>query len=111
MNRDELFRLVVFAVVLGFVIEIVMFSRQAKAQYNWQDNPYNWKNSEYNWQNSPNNYNNSPYNPKNSEYNYNSPNGVYDSNGNRVGYVTQTPEGTKNYFSNNGERIGYGRTK
>jgi hypothetical protein len=31
MDRKELFRLAVFAIVLGFVIEFVMFSRQAKA--------------------------------------------------------------------------------
>jgi hypothetical protein len=31
MNRNDLFKLAVFAVILGFVIEFMVFSRQAKA--------------------------------------------------------------------------------
>ena len=31
MNRNDLFKLAVFAVILGFVVEFMMFSRQAKA--------------------------------------------------------------------------------
>jgi hypothetical protein len=111
MDRNELFRIALFAILLGLLIEFVMFTHQAKAQTPWQDSPYNWKNSDYNPQNSQYSYSNSPYNPKNSEFNYNSPNGVYDNAGNRVGYVVESKEGVRNYFNNNGERVGYGRTK
>ncbi len=38
------------------------------------------------WENSPYNYNNSPLNYQNSPLNTNSKNGVYDNNGNRIGY-------------------------
>ena len=53
-----------------------------------------------NWDSSPLNYNNSPLN-------YISTNGVYDNNGNRIGYQTQSPSGVTNVFDNNGNRIGY----
>ena len=98
------------ALVLGCWFLIIL---SAHAQYNWQDSPYNYKNSEYNPQNSPYSYDNSPYNPKNSQYNYANPraNGVYDNEGNRVGYVVDSQEGVRNYFNNDGQWIGYGRTK
>ena len=54
---------------------------------------------------------NSPYNFNNSQYNYNSTNGVYDNNGNRIGYETQSPSGVTNIFDNNGNRIGYSPAK
>ena len=55
------------------------------------------------------NYQNSPYNWKNNENNINSRTGVYDNSGNRVGYETIAPSGTKNYYDNSGNRIGYSR--
>lgn len=69
--------------------------------------PYNYNNSEFNFNNSPYNYNNSPYNYDNSPYNFNSPNRIYDNNGNAQGYSTQTPSGVTNYFDFNGNRLGY----
>jgi len=54
-------------------------------------------------------WNNSPYNWKNSELNINSSTGVYDNSGNRIGYETITPSGTKNYYDNEGNRKGYSR--
>ncbi len=63
------------------------------------------------WENSPLNYNNSPLNYNNSPLNYNSTNGVYDNNGNRIGYETQSPTGVTNVFDNNGNRIGYSPSK
>ena len=46
-----------------------------------------------NWENSPNNWN--------------ATNGVYNNQGNRIGYETQSPTGVTNVFDNNGNRIGY----
>jgi hypothetical protein len=46
-------------------------------------------------------------NYQNSPMNYNSKNGIYDNNGNRVGYETKSSSGVKNIFDNNGNRIGY----
>ena len=89
-----------FLAVIGTMVMamLVHYTTPAKAQseYNWENSPYNWKNSEYNYKNSEYNWANSQYNWKNSEYNYNSRNGVYDNNGNRVGYQTTTPDGVKN---------------
>ena len=53
-----------------------------------------------NFANSPNNFANSPNN-------FNATNGIYDQNGNRAGYVVQSPNGVTNYFGNNGNRLGY----
>ena len=39
--------------------------------------------------------------------NYNSTNGVFDNQGNRIGYETKSPEGVTNIFDNNGNRLGY----
>ena len=77
----------------------------------WENSPLNYKNSELNYQNSPLNYNNSPLNYQNSPLNTNSSNGVYDNNGNRIGYETKSNEGVTNIFDNNGNRIGYSPAK
>ncbi len=60
-----------------------------------------------NFNNSPLNFNNSPLNWANSPLNVNATNGVYDTNGNRVGYTTVSPQGTVNIFGNDGNRTGY----
>ena len=70
----------------------------------WENSPFNYNNSQYN-------YNNSPYNYNNSQYNYNANNGVYDNQGNRIGYEVQSPQGVTNVFDNNGNRIGYSPSK
>jgi len=54
---------------------------------------------------------NSPYNMDNSPYNASAKNGVYDNNGNRVGYEVKAPSGVTNYFDNSGNRIGYTPSK
>ena len=72
-----------------------------------QNSPYNMQNSQFNMENSPYNMRNSPYNMENSPYNLNSNNGIYDNNGNRMGYEVKAPSGVTNYFDNNGNRIGY----
>jgi hypothetical protein len=53
------------------------------------------------------NYNNSPLNYENSPLNYNATNGVYDSQGNRTGYTTVSPDGVTNIYSQDGTRSGY----
>lgn len=74
---------------------------------NLQNSPYNMQNSQFNMENSSYNMRNSPYNMENSPYNLNSNNGIYDNNGNRMGYEVKAPSGVTNYFDNNGNRIGY----
>jgi hypothetical protein len=84
------------------------FAITANAQsYNYNDSPNNYQNSINNYDNSPNNYRNSPHNYENSPNNFSSTNGVYDNNGNRIGYKVQAPSGVTNIFSNDGQRMGY----
>jgi hypothetical protein len=72
-----------------------------------EDSVYIYANSPYNYSNSPYNYANSPYNVDNSAYNPYAPNAVYDANGKRSGYTTNTDAGVTNYYDNNGTRKGY----
>jgi hypothetical protein len=67
----------------------------------------NFQNSSNNFQNSPNNFQNSPNNFQNSPLNSGAQNGIFDANGNRTGYTTQSPSGVVNIWDNNGNRIGY----
>ena len=92
-----------FGICLGICIANAAFSQTN----NWNNSPYNWNNSVDNWNNSPNNWQNSPNNWNNSPYNWNSTNGIYDNQGNRIGYETQSPTGVTNVYDNNGNRIGY----
>jgi hypothetical protein len=71
-------------ICLFFVIFIIS---PAFGQFNsWESSPLNYQNSELNYQNSPLNFNNSPLNYENSPLNYNAKNGIYDNEGNRIGY-------------------------
>ena len=89
------------------VIGALLISSVSQAQVtSWDNSPLNYNNSPLNYNNSPLNYNNSPLNYQNSPLNYNSTNGVYDNNGNRIGYETQSPTVVTNVFDNNGNRIG-----
>lgn len=92
-----------------FCLILLIQCTVVRAQTLWDNNPYNFKNSEYNYENSQYNYRNSPYNWENSEYNMNSKNGIYNNEGERIGYETRSREGTRNLYDNNGNRIGYGR--
>jgi hypothetical protein len=96
----------VAATIIGSLISLA-FMKPACAQTSWEQSPYNWKNSDMNYNNSSQNWNNSPQNYNNSQYNSNARNGVYDNSGNRIGYETISPSGTKNYYDNNGTRQGY----
>jgi len=79
------------------------------AQTTYENSPYNYKNSPYNYENSQYNYKNSPYNYSNSPVNPYAPNAVFDAQGNRIGYKTESNQGTTNYYSNDGTRRGYSR--
>lgn len=110
MKTDWLMGLVFGILVsLGVVSFTALVSNRVCAQTLYENSPYNYKNSEYNYENSSYNYKNSPYNYENSPYNVNSKNGIYDNNGNRIGYETRSDQGTRNIYDNNGNRIGYGR--
>lgn len=79
----------------------------ANSPQNWRNSPDNWQNSPQNWQNRSDNWKNSPQNWQNSANNYNNANGIYDSNGNRIGYSVPTANGGINFFNNDGSRRGY----
>ena len=79
------------------------------AQTTYDNSPYNYKNSPYNYENSQYNYKNSPYNYSNSSVNLNATNAVFDDQGRRIGYKTESNQGTTNYYSNDGTRRGYSR--
>lgn len=82
-------------------------STNAQQAMNWNDSPNNFQNSLNNFDNSPNNFNNSPNNFNNSPNNFGATNGVYDNQGNRIGYEVQAPSGVTNIYSNDGRRMGY----
>ena len=82
----------------------------------------NWENSLQNWKNNP--ITGKTARPtsrirrkigatarktgKNSAQNYNNKNGIYDRNGNRIGYAVPRADGSgMNFFDNSGRRIGY----
>jgi hypothetical protein len=79
----------------------------ANSLQNWNNNPNNWQNSSANFQNTPQDWRNSPQNWDNSAQNYNNKNGIYDRNGNRIGYSVPRADGGVNFFDNNGRRFGY----
>jgi hypothetical protein len=98
-----------FSFLAFFLVASGQVSAQAQPypNNNWNNNPNNWNNSPNNFNNSPNNWNNSPNNFNNSPNNFNSSNGIYNNQGQRSGYQTKSPDGTVNFFDNNGNRIGY----
>ena len=97
-----------YLLALLLVVQIGLFARNSQAQVtNFDNSPLNYQNSPLNYDNSPLNYQNSPLNYQISPLNYYSTNGVYNSQGNRIGYEVQAPSGVTNYFDNSGNRIGY----
>jgi hypothetical protein len=102
MNTWTKANLIVSAVAFSSVLAASAFAQS------YQNSPYNYQNSEYNYDNSSYNYRNSPYNYENSPYNSNSSNGVYDNDGNRIGYSVRRSDGSGvNIFDDDGNRIGY----
>lgn len=79
----------------------------ANSPQNWRNSPDNWQNNPQNWANSPQNWKNNPQNWQNNANNYNSTNGIYDRNGNRLGYFVPKGDGAVNYFNNDGSRRSY----
>jgi hypothetical protein len=75
---------------------------------NWKNNPNNWQNSSENFQNTSQDWRNNPQNWENSAQNYNNKNGIYDPNGNRIGYAVPRTDGSGvNFFDNSGRRFGF----
>ena len=106
---SNLWKWIVVGAVLG---GIGGYMSSSKAQDVWSvpnfnNSIMNFNNSASNFNNSPMNFNNSPSNFNNSPMNFNATNGVYDPNGNRIGYTTVSPQGIVNIFSNDGNRMGY----
>lgn len=83
----------------------------ANPTFDFNASPLNYQNSDLNYENSPLNYRNSPLNYDNSALNPRSANGVYNSEGHRIGYGVEAPSGVTNFFDNNGNRIGYRPTR
>jgi hypothetical protein len=105
----------IMGLVAGLLASVSIFSfmllvsTQVCAQTSWENNPLNYKNSLYNFDNSQYNYKNSPYNWENSPYNIDSKNGIFNNQGDRIGYEVKSDQGTRNIYDNNGNRIGYQR--
>ena len=102
-----------YLITITVVFGILAFPRLTNAgnfkfiSSNPKDSSYNPDNSEYNPKNSPYHPANSPYNPQNSPYNPNRQNGIYDENGNSIGYTTPKAGGGVNIYDNEGHRKGY----
>ena len=78
------------------------------AAQSWETNPANWANNPANWDNNPANWDNNPANWDNNPSNFSRKNGLYDTDGNSIGYYTTTPAGVTNFWNDDGERLGYG---
>jgi len=95
-----------FASAIVFFLLSCFLVRSCVAQP-WVANPFSWDNSELNVKNSSLDWNNSPLNWENTYLNPYAKNGVYDNNGNRIGYERRNEYGTTNIFDNDGNRQGY----
>jgi hypothetical protein len=102
---SRLWKWITVGIVLGAIGGYIGSTKADPINFN--NSPLNWANSPLNFDNSPLNFNNSPLNWANSPLNVNATNGVYDTNGNRVGYTTVSPHGTVNIFGSDGNRTGY----
>jgi len=79
----------------------------AQSAFDWASSPYTWANSPNNPVNSPYALGNSPYALENSPNNVNPSNGVFDGEGNRVGYYVSNGQGSTNVFDSDGNRQFY----
>lgn len=79
----------------------------AQSVFDWADSPYNWANSEYNPVNSPYALENSPYALQNSPNSVNPTNGVFNDEGDRIGYYVPNQQGSTNVFDLDGNRQFY----
>ncbi len=105
---NNLWKWIVFGLVAGAIGGYV---HSCSAQpYTFANSPMNWNNSVMNFENNSANFKNSPMNFDNSPMNSQATNGVFDQNGNRIGYTTVNPQGTINIFDNEGNRLGYSNT-
>lgn len=70
----------------------------AQSAFDWADSPYSWANSEYNPVNSPYALENSPYALQNSPNSVSPTNGVFNAEGDRVGYYVPNQQRSTNVF-------------
>lgn len=70
-------------------------------------NPFAWENNQLTLQNNSMDWNNNPYNWDNTFLNPYAKNGLYDNDGNRIGYERKNEYGTTNIFDNDGNRRAY----
>jgi hypothetical protein len=81
--------------------------RWENSPQNWNNSPENWQNNPQNWQNSPQNWANNPQNWQNNPDNYDGTRGIYDKDGNRLGYAVPRADGSGvNFFDNSGKPTG-----
>lgn len=88
----------------GILIAVVLVCslvqcNYVKAQTSWENNPLNYKNSELNYENTSYDWKNSQYNWDNNALNVYNNTGIYNNQGERIGYGT--------FYDNTGNRIGY----
>jgi hypothetical protein len=95
--------LILCALSLCFSIDGV----NAESAFDWPSSPYTWANSPNNPANSPYALGNSPYALENSPNSVNPSNGVFDGEGNRVGYYVSNGQGSTNVFDSDGNRQFY----
>ena len=107
MNTTKWIILDILLGAIGGYVQSCSAQAMVNPPPNFHSSQFNFNNSPYNFNNSPYNFNNSPFNFNNSPFNFNAQNGVYDANGNRMGYSTVNPQGTTNFFSDSGSPIGY----
>ena len=88
-------------------IVFLIGSAEAQSAFDWADSPYSWANSEYNPANSPYALENSPYALQNSSNSVNPTNGVFNDEGDRVGYYVPNQQGSTNVFDFDGKRQFY----
>jgi hypothetical protein len=87
-----------------FAATVALLSAGPATAQLFEDSPLNFQNSPFNFQNSPFNFQNNPLNFQNGPFGNN---GIYDNNGNRMGYGVYRPDGGMNFFDNQGNRFGY----
>jgi uncharacterized membrane protein len=109
MKYDKYSHRYVFTVVIVVFFLFCVLVRCTVAQTLWENSPYNYANNEYVYANTQYDYRNNPLNWENNEFNVTARHGVYTNAGERAGYEVLHPDGTRNFFDGDGNRIGYGR--
>lgn len=89
------------------ILALILSANAQATSLNWENSPYNYKNMDITYDNSSMKWDNNPLNYRNNELNYNQRNGIYDNDGDQVGYKVRRLDGVTNYFDDTGYRMGY----